>query len=139
MGLENLVRLPILIYVHLILKFQLLFPVDSQLFWKHIICLRYFRLLLISFPSFCSCFLFYFLLYIMPAAFLFYFFIEKEIFSPVKSFVWTAALNRINTNDILKRCRNLPSLFPTICIMCTSISETSAHLFVLFCSPFSLE
>ena len=50
--------------------------------------------------------------------------------SKVKAFVWTAVLNRINTNDMLQKRRPLMALSPNMCIMCGLDSESGAHLFL---------
>ena len=49
--------------------------------------------------------------------------------SKVKAFVWTAVLNRINTNDMLQKRRPLMALSPNMCIMCGLDFESRAHLF----------
>lgn len=71
-----------------------------------------------------------------------YFLLDKLIWKSktpvkVKSFVWTAVLNKINTNDMLQKRRPLTALSPNWCIMCRSTSESGDHLF-LHCSTATL-
>ena len=50
--------------------------------------------------------------------------------SKVKAFVWTAVLNRINTNDLLQIRRPNKALSPNVCVMCFQSAETNSHLFL---------
>lgn len=61
---------------------------------------------------------------------LFKYFWKIKAPSDVKNFVWTAELNRINTNDFLQTRRPNKALSPNVCMTCLRSSETSSHLFL---------
>ena len=52
--------------------------------------------------------------------------------SRVKSFIWTAVLNKINTNDILQVQRPHKAISPDVCVMCGVNTESVSHLFLHF-------
>ena len=58
---------------------------------------------------------------------------NPELSRRSKFFVWTTVLNLAKTNGMLQKCKPLTALFPGMCVICCSSSESVSHL-LLHCS-----
>lgn len=56
---------------------------------------------------------------------------KSKTFPKVKSFVWTVVINKINTNDVLQKCRLFIAVSPSMCLLYCASSETRTIFFYI--------